>query len=274
MMSLSGDDNRFGSIYPEDIDAITLKDAMTAVMSQLVPSELEMSMVGDFDVKETLEAVRRYIGTIPEDTNVKFREDASTSSPEREMPRLSTDSDDTTQLPPEYKLRPLELPGKHLDIELPDSDPRAVAHVAGAAPNNWGIMENGDELAELVIAKDGIRASKFDAQRRRHPLFAHCALALVSEIINRRLFSNVREKRQLTYVPGTRERAQEREPRNARASPGTRKRVQERAATDDPPRGLPPPGESSPRRHLFSTALAPCPPLRPPSPSSLARPLI
>jgi predicted Zn-dependent peptidase len=39
----------------------------------------------------------------------------------------------------------------------------------------------------------------YDKRRRSHPLFAHAALSLISEIANRRLFSTVRERKQLTY---------------------------------------------------------------------------
>jgi predicted Zn-dependent peptidase len=50
----------------------------------------------------------------------------------------------------------------------------------------------------MVLEADK-RASDYDKRRRSHPLFAKAALSLVSEIANRRLFSTVRERKQLTY---------------------------------------------------------------------------
>ncbi len=77
-------------------------------------------------------------------------------------------------------------------------DPRAVAYVAGRAPNMWGYLEDGTTVPQKIMEADK-GASKYDKKRRSHPLFANAALSLLSEIVNRRLFSNVREQKQLTY---------------------------------------------------------------------------
>jgi hypothetical protein len=92
----------------------------------------------------------------------------------------------------------LEKPGKFLELELIDSDPRAVAYVAGSSPNMWGTLSDGTTVAERVMAADKGQ-SDYDKKRRSHPLFANISLSLLSEIINRRLFSTVRERKQLTY---------------------------------------------------------------------------
>jgi len=179
IQAMNGDDQRFCAVTPSDVANVNLDEAMTAVMSQLTPGNLEISMCGEFDTKATLESIRQLIGTIPADTNTQWG--PTQSGPNGASPRLVA-----------------PLPGRRMDFELPDSDPRAVSYVGGAAPNRWGINADGSDISEQVIRLDG-KASKVDVQRRRHPLFAHCALSLLSEIINRRLFSNVREKRQLTY---------------------------------------------------------------------------
>ena len=172
--------SRFLSIDIETVNSITLEDAKRAVMSQLLPPELEVSIVGDFDVAETMEMVRRYLGTIPADSNSEYR------------------------LPGQGEgvvigsVPPLPLPGKHIELELTDSDPRAVAYVAGKAPNLWGYMSDGASVPEKIMEAEK-KASEYDKKRRSHPLFANAALALLSEIVNRRLFSNVRERKQLTY---------------------------------------------------------------------------
>lgn len=151
-----------------------------AVMSQLQPSNLEISVSGDFDVVEVLELMYKYIGTIPADANSEFRRDSAES-----MATIGS-------------VPALKKPGRHLELELPDSDPRAVAYVAGSAPNAWGYLADGSTVAEKVLEADK-KASDYDKRRRSHPLFAHVALSLLSEIANRRLFSTVRERKQLTY---------------------------------------------------------------------------
>mmetsp|Transcript_10219 Transcript_10219/g.20457 ORF Transcript_10219/g.20457 Transcript_10219/m.20457 type:complete len:253 (-) Transcript_10219:591-1349(-) len=151
-------------------------------MSQLLPSKLEVSTSGDFDVSEVLDLVLKYLGSIPNDANNEFAPKEMASDP----------SDEYGSVPA------LKLPGKHIDLELSDSDPRAVSYVAGTAPNLWGYLADGSTVAEKV-AKADKKASEYDQQRRSHPLFANVALALVAEILNRRLFSTVRERKQLTY---------------------------------------------------------------------------
>jgi predicted Zn-dependent peptidase len=178
--AMTNHDDRFLSIDVDAVNEITLNDAKGAVMSQMQPDNLEISVSGDFDVVEVLEMIYKFVGTIPLDANSEFKVEAK----------------DT----PDWAGRVLfpSAPGKHLDLELPDSDPRAVAYVSGSAPNAWGYLADGTTVAEKVLAADK-RASDYDKRRRSHPLFAHAALSLVSEIANRRLFSTVRERKQLTY---------------------------------------------------------------------------
>ena len=45
---------------------------------------------------------------------------------------------------------------QHLNVKVPDSDARAIAHVAGTAPNRWGKMNDGTDLRDLLgLCKDG-----------------------------------------------------------------------------------------------------------------------
>jgi predicted Zn-dependent peptidase len=169
---------RFLSIDTKTIDAVTLEDAKNAVMSQLMPSDLEITVAGDFVVQDVLDMILQYIGTVPPEANSEYK---------------------VNDAPTQFGNVPtLALPGKHLDLELEDSDPRAVAYVAGSAPNEWGFLADGTSVAKRVSEADK-RASDYDKQRRAHPLFGNAALALISEIANRRLFSTVRERKQLTY---------------------------------------------------------------------------
>ena len=178
MSTMTSNDTRFLSMDIPTINSITLEDAKKAVLSQLHPSNLEVSMAGDFDPQSVLDMIQLYLGTIPSSTNEEYVDE------EKSMEFGS--------------VPPMPLPGTHLELELTDPDPRAVSYVAGAAPNAWGYLQDGSTVAALVAEKDK-RASEYDKQRRQHPLFAHVCLLLISEILNRRLFSNVRERKQLTY---------------------------------------------------------------------------
>ncbi|KAL7536921.1 hypothetical protein ACHAXR_007470 [Thalassiosira sp. AJA248-18] len=179
MEAVASGDDRFLSIDVDTVNAVTLEDAKNAVMSQLIPSDLEISASGDFVVNDVLDMILKYLGTVPADANSQYKVKQEAPTTFSGVPAL-------------------ELPGKHLDLELEDSDPRAVAYVAGAAPNAWGFLADGSTVAQRVSEADK-RASDYDKQRRAHPLFANAALSLVSEIANRRLFSTVRERKQLTY---------------------------------------------------------------------------
>jgi hypothetical protein len=52
-----------------------------------------------------------------------------------------------------------------------------------------GATADGTTSKGLGSGQEGI---DYDKRRRSHPLFAHAALSLISEIANRRLFSTVR----------------------------------------------------------------------------------
>ena len=164
------------------VNAVSLDDAKRAIMSQLMPKDLEIVVAGDFDTQEVLDMILKYIGTIPADANAEYKVEGQTVGVTKEFGSVPD----------------LPMPGKFLELELTDSDPRAVSYVAGSAPNMWGQLADGTTVAERVMKADK-KQSDYDKKRRSHPLFANVALSLLSEIINRRLFSTVRESRQLTY---------------------------------------------------------------------------
>ena len=173
---------RFLSVDVDTVNAVTLDDAKNAIMSQLLPENLEIVVAGDFETQEVLDMILKYIGTIPADTNAEYIVEGQTIGE-------AMDFGSVPELP---------IPGKFVELELTDSDPRAVAYVAGSAPNSWGTLADGTTVAQRVMEADK-RQSDYDKRRRSHPLFAHVTLKLLSEIVNRRLFSTVRERRQLTY---------------------------------------------------------------------------
>jgi len=182
MESMTSHDERFLSVNVDTVNSVTLDDAKSAIMSQLIPSNLDISIAGDFNVEEVLDMAKKYLGTIPTDSNSEFLVEVQKKEPKLDFGSVPS----------------LQLPGQFLELELTDSDPRAVSYVAGAAPNMWGFMADGTTVAQRVMDADK-RGTESDSQRRSHPLFANVALSLLSEIINRRLFSTVRERKQLTY---------------------------------------------------------------------------
>jgi len=175
--TLTQGDVRFQTVTLEDIENVKLEDAKQSVMSQLTPSNIEISMVGDFgdQFEETVDLIYKYLGSIPEDTNSKY-------------------VDDAVKVSDEGARVPVAKLGEHVHLELEDPDPRAVAYVAGKCPNKWGFIGAEDAKIQHICEID-----KIDEGRRSHPFFGAACLLLITEIINRRLFSIVREQKQLTY---------------------------------------------------------------------------
>lgn len=193
LATMLGDDCRFRDVKPDEIEALTLKGIEAAVMSQLTPSNIEVNIVGDFD-EDTLDAhLLRYLGTIPP-------------------------SDHTHVIPsPDVKFQaPLDPAMFHQAWHLKDSDERAIAIIAGPAPNRWNaispqMLEAGATPASLAageivppVAPEAIENtpeahSAANAIRRAHPLYSSITLMLLTEIINSRLFTTVRDALGLTY---------------------------------------------------------------------------
>jgi Peptidase M16 inactive domain len=90
-----------------------------------------------------------------------------------------------------------------------DSDERACAYIAGAAPSRWAPF--GAPAAPLVpparvvppplppptASREEIAAAQ--RIRRAHPLYASVTLSLLTEVVNSRLFTTVRDALGLTY---------------------------------------------------------------------------
>jgi len=182
---VTGGDDRFDAIDHVTVDEVTLSQAESAIMSQLQPANIEISMAGDFNTTETLPMILDYLGTIQSDANKEYAIEFK-------------GTDDATI--------PISDDKSHLDFELTDLDPRAVSYVAGSAPNKWGYLPVTDGNGKVsvthvskVLKSVDKNANQNDLSRRSHPFFANASLLLINEILNRRLFSNVRERKQLTY---------------------------------------------------------------------------
>lgn len=178
-------DKRFLSMSPPA--ELTLADVRDAVMSQFDPANVEVLLVGDFDIEEADRLARLYLGAV-------------TRAPEHSEPCADSEPDCI----PVVSKQEIDVRAKAmgnpiestLNIHVPDSDPRAIAHIAGAAPNRAGILSDGRSLLEALLGSNDTASAP---ARWRHPLFTTVALALLQEVVNRRLFSVVRERRQLTY---------------------------------------------------------------------------
>ena len=101
---------------------------------------------------------------------------------------------------------------RHSVWHLKDSDERACAYIAGLAPCRWGEFGKQQHTLEHLDPADIPRppaplppgASNEDIQsardlRRKHPLYASATLGLLTEMINSRLFTTVRDTLGLTY---------------------------------------------------------------------------
>jgi len=101
---------------------------------------------------------------------------------------------------------------RHSVWHLADSDERACAYIGGSAPARWGPFGDYGPLAphpdgENIQAPPVFVPATAPAERkktamelrRRHPLYTSVTLMLLTEIINSRLFTTVRDTLGLTY---------------------------------------------------------------------------
>jgi len=166
---------------PEELDAVTLEGAAEMLMAQMVPHNLEVNIVGDFDESELDANMLKLLGTLPE-KSVDWEKWVDHSI---HFVRGSLEQNNTK-------------------FFLADSDERACAYIIGPAPYRWQDISRGEgteaaaggtNVASLFDANDALEADK----RQEHPLFMSVSLSLMAEIINSRLFTTVRDSLGLTY---------------------------------------------------------------------------
>lgn len=183
--SLTSGDTRFLTPNHKQIEALTLDIVKKSIQDQLNPTNIEVTMSGDLKIEEMENLILTYFGTIP---NKK-------SNPNRfntiNFDNIKGSSIQASRI----KVNTLGR-NQQLGVYLPDHDERAMGYVAGPAPNKWGVYEDTQTIYDKMREK--FQLTKKD-DRRDHPLFGHACLMILQEIANRRLFSVVREERQLTY---------------------------------------------------------------------------
>lgn len=171
---------RFRDPTPEEINALTLEGMRQAVMNMLHPQNVEINITGDFDPTELKKLALMYLGTV---------------SPRPHPPVVSSRAPQLVQ--PQSPVR--------VQWHLKDSDERACAYIAGKAPARWfsfgTAIPNSPVTAPLVLPTSTPPQQVEQARdvRRRHPLYPMVTLNLLTEIINGRLFTTVRDSLGLTY---------------------------------------------------------------------------
>merc|ERR1719181_927812 len=197
MNAMLGEDRRWVDASPEEIDATTLEAARQIVMKQLVSGNLEVNIVGDFDIAEADEAILRLLGTIK-----PAPRPASLANP----------------LPVKYMVHPPKV--RNSRLHLRDSDERAAGHIVGSSPARWlqvgpeDVQNGGAEAVRKAAERNSFMnylpyssSSEADqaalleswGSRRQHPLYMNVCLSLMAEVINSRLFTTVRDALGLTY---------------------------------------------------------------------------
>ncbi|KAL4563575.1 hypothetical protein LXL04_027618 [Taraxacum kok-saghyz] len=181
MIAMLDEDERFVEPTPHSLQNLTLQTVKDAVMSQFVSDNMEVSIVGDFTEEAIESCVMDYLGTI---RAKKGAEKALVYTP--------------------VLFRPSPNDLHFQQVFLKDTDERACAYIAGPAPNRWGYTVDGTDLLELVSKDVQLETEgqvNVDLQRksRNHPLFFAISVGLLAEIINSRLFTEVRDSQGLTY---------------------------------------------------------------------------
>jgi len=197
MAAMTANDRRLLDPSEAEIAAVTLSAASDAVAAQLACGALELSAVGDFDPEELDALVLAYLGTV----SVPGPSSAAALS--------------AVEAPVRIAALAASHPERAQRVHLRDSDERACAYCAGPAPNRWGWGAASAEAAAAAYAAAGGSAAADApaggaaaaappeladaAVRRAHPLFLAAAVALLTEVVNSRLFTTVRDALGLTY---------------------------------------------------------------------------
>jgi predicted Zn-dependent peptidase len=233
MAAMLGSDARFRDPTPAQVEALTLDGVAAAVEMQLAPRNLEVNAVGDFDADELERLALRYLGTLPPEGPPRGAEAARSAVEARGGGRRSENEAGEAAvssggngngagvsllapLPPWLSdqpltyLRPQDPTARHMVWHMQDSDERAYATISGPAPCRWGPLARETPIAPLQAAvappppppRNSLPSSSGDAlaaARRAHPLFNTSMLFLLTEVLNSRLFTTVRDALGLTY---------------------------------------------------------------------------
>jgi predicted Zn-dependent peptidase len=179
--AMMGPDRRFREVSKEEVEALSLDGVRDKLSHMFTTDNLEVIVAGDFNPEELEEMVLKFIGTL---------------SPRYGRKEL------LAQEVPVVPISP-SLTSQHQRWHLNDLDDRACAYVAGLGPSKLDInvYDKNKLLAppahvfDAPPTLDGLVSSA----RRGHPVFRRISIELLSEILNSRLFTTVRDSLGLTY---------------------------------------------------------------------------
>ncbi|GAB5364624.1 hypothetical protein AAMO2058_000985700 [Amorphochlora amoebiformis] len=177
--AVANDDARFWGPPPEVINNLSIEVVQKELEAQLCTENLEVSIVGDFDLKELEASVLKYLGSIPA---------KKAPTPLYQPDIIHIKSDPSRQ---------------HQRIELPDDQKRAIGYLTGSAPNRWGYSAD----AQVATREKGFwsftKPSKSDdedsVKRRSHPMFAPACIELIEKMVSTELYSYLRDSLSLVY---------------------------------------------------------------------------
>ena len=200
-------DPRFVALKGPALQAITIETAAAAFKPFLRPEYAEVSVSGDIARQELEELAARYFGSLPEapvrsaadwvklDLGAKAAALAAASPEEAQATVDAGAPADRLSCP---FLPPTVLDSgdfiQNLNVRISDSDPRAIAHVGGTAPNRWGLLRDGTDIRDLFgipkyspeeaeRLKEGRTLLEVGKElRRAQPLWPAATLALVQEV--------------------------------------------------------------------------------------------
>jgi len=220
--SLTSGDSRFLLPNHKQIEKLRLPTVVNSLTPLLFPQNIEMTMSGDLSITDMEALSLAYFGTVPSrvrevvfpksfenvTATTALTEDAiplppsegTTSSPQLIKSEVIVTSSIPLKVTPQgVKIRTLGK-DKQLGIYLPDSEERAIGYLAGPCPGPWGQFPGGKTMSEALKSISNLTTiTEKEMTRWQHPLFGYLALQILQEVANRRLFSVVREERQLTY---------------------------------------------------------------------------
>ncbi len=196
--SLTRGDKRLLSPSHTDVDKLSFQECIHAVRDQIAQrNEIEISICGDMPIEDMEGLVMKYLGSLP--------------SVGKSVSSSSTDSV-SASTPLSLPLYPLGRE-KQLSVHLPDSEVRAMAYLAGPAPNTWGYFSDGETITQKILALTsssntaptgplnplkqflrnpagvlssvsggGSNKESEDVIRRSHPLFGAVSQLIVQEV--------------------------------------------------------------------------------------------
>lgn len=143
--NLTGHDPRYSFPDHNQIDALTLFEVQDAIVSQLSPDSVEVSVSGDVAMQDLEALALAYLGTIPPSQKPRSIE------------------------PQQLVVKPLGSK-QQLGIYLPDVEERAMGYVAGPCPNIWGFFADGSSVSEAISKLSGKK------EVRAHHAMSSCVI--------------------------------------------------------------------------------------------------